>query len=51
MQYDEKGRVLKQEVDADFWNYVADSYAKLRNEGYGAYGARDIIAETIFGSP
>lgn len=51
MQYDEKGRVLKQEVDADFWNYVADKYSQLRNEGYGAYGARDIIAETIFGSP
>ena len=51
MQYDEKRNVLKQEVDADFWNYVADEYSKLRNEGYGAYGARDVIAETIFGSP
>lgn len=51
MQYDEKGRVLKQEVDADFWNYVADRYAKLKKDGYGTYKARAIIAETIFGSP
>lgn len=51
MQYDEKKRVLKQEIDADFWNYVANKYSELRNEGYGAYGARDVIAETIFGSP
>lgn len=51
MQYDEKGRVLKQEVDADFWNYVADKYSKLRGEGKDSYAARTIIAETIFGSP
>ena len=51
MQYDEKGRVLKQEIDADFWNYVSNSYAKLKSEGYGTYAARTIIAETIFGSP
>lgn len=50
MQYDEKGKVLKQEVDADFWNYVADRYSQLRNEGNGTYAARNIISETIFGS-
>lgn len=51
MQYDEKGRVLKQEIDADFWNYVADKYSKLRGEGKDSYSSRTIIAETIFGSP
>lgn len=50
MQYDRKDNVLKEEIDADFWNYVADKYAEELNKGKNSYAARDIISETIFGS-
>lgn len=50
MQYDRKDNVLREEIDADFWNYVADRYAEELNKGKNSYAARDIISETIFGS-
>ena len=50
MQYDRKDNVLREEIDADFWNYVANEYSNYLKEGKDSYAARAIISETIFGS-
>ena len=40
----------REEIDADFWNYVANEYSNYLKEGKDSYAARAIISETIFGS-
>lgn len=50
-------KVVDTEFGAEFWNHVADKYSeekkKLEQKGEEDPGkkARDVIAETIFGSP
>lgn len=52
MQYTKQTKeALRREIDEDFWMSVSDYYNELKNTGVGSREARDVISETIFGSP
>lgn len=51
MQYTAEGKPLRNEINPEFWNHVSAEYKNLKAQGISIAGAKQLISETIFGSP